>query len=162
MSKTHRCIGCMQRAGADAVAALCLRVEGGTKGTAEADITEPSRGKQQIANSLALLDHQKAKSIEHVTSIRVEADNLENDRRIEEENKRQDRLWRLQEEAVASGKANAAVEMRWNDLMEHNMPQDLNRVRHFAWRSAAACVCAFKLTHVWCRGCDCGCTCRRS
>lgn len=58
----------------------------------------------------------------------MEADNLENDRRIEEENKRQDRLWRLQEEAVASGKANAAVEMRWNDLMEHNMPQDLNRV----------------------------------
>ena len=72
---------------------------------------------------------RQAKSIEHVTSIRVEADNLENDRRIEEENKRQDRLWRLQEEAVASGKANAAVEMRWNDLMEHNMPQDLNRVR---------------------------------
>jgi len=77
----------------------------------------------------------QAKSIEHVTSIRVEADNLENDRRIEEENKRQDRLWRLQEEAVGSGKANAAVEMRWNDLMEHNMPQDLNRVRR-------CCVCA--------------------
>lgn len=52
---------------------------------------------------------------------------MENDRRIEEEEKRQDRLWRLQEEAVASGKANAAVEMRWNDLMEYNMPQDLNR-----------------------------------
>lgn len=71
----------------------------------------------------------QAKTIELVTSIRVDADNRENDRRIEEENKRQDRLWRLQEEAVASGKANAAVEMKWNELMEHNMPQDLNRVR---------------------------------
>jgi dynein regulatry complex protein 1 len=34
-----------------------------------------------------------------------------------------------QEEAVASGKANAAIEMRWNDLMDYNMPQDLHRVR---------------------------------
>ena len=41
-------------------AATCS--EGGAKGTAEADITEPSRGKQQIANSLALLDHQKVRS----------------------------------------------------------------------------------------------------
>lgn len=29
---------------------------------------------------------------------------------------------------MASGKANAAIEMRWNDLMDYNMPQDLHRV----------------------------------
>ena len=62
-----------------------------------------------------------------MTAIRVEVDSRENERRIEEEDRRQDRLWRLQEEAVASGKANAAVEMRWNDLMQYNMPQDLHR-----------------------------------
>lgn len=72
--------------------------------------------------------HQAA-TIDHVTSVRVEADGRENERRIEEEDRRQDRMWRLHEEAAASGKANAAVEMRWNDLMEHNMPQDLHRVR---------------------------------
>ena len=68
-------------------------------------------------------------AIDEVTAIRVEADRAENHRRIEEEEHRQDRLWRLQEEAVASGKANAAIEMRWNDLMEHTMPQELHKVR---------------------------------
>ncbi len=67
-------------------------------------------------------------AIDEVTAVRVEADRAENHRRIEEEEHRQDRLWRLQEEAVASGKANAAVEMRWNDLMEHTMPQELHKV----------------------------------
>ena len=69
----------------------------------------------------------QSRTIDHVTSIRVDADRAENSRRIDEEERRQDRLWRLQEEAVASGKANAAVEMRWNDLMAYNMPQDLHR-----------------------------------
>lgn len=95
--------------------------------TAPDEKEEVSQGKQRIADALTLLDAKKASTIENVTSIRVHADLRENERRIEEEDRRQDRLWRLQEEAVASGKANAAVEMRWNDLMQHNMPQDLHR-----------------------------------
>ena len=67
----------------------------------------------------------KAQSVESVTSIRVQADNAENQRRIREEDNRQNRLRRLQEEAIESGKRNAAVEMRWQELMNYNMPQDL-------------------------------------
>ena len=88
---------------------------------------ELSRGKQQTADSLAQLDKKKALSIEMVTQIRVQGDDLENTRRIAEEDKRQARLQRLQEEAVQSGKQNAAVEMRWAELMEDNMPQELQR-----------------------------------
>jgi len=69
----------------------------------------------------------KATSIEEVTTIRINADNRENRRRISEEDKRQDRLRRLQEEAIESGKRNAAVEMRWQELMGYNMPQELLR-----------------------------------
>eukprot|EP00753_Platysulcus_tardus_P020396 PLAT8022.1.p1 GENE.PLAT8022.1~~PLAT8022.1.p1 ORF type:complete len:735 (+),score=402.47 PLAT8022.1:42-2207(+) len=86
---------------------------------------ETSRGKQQIADSLAHLDKKKAKSIETVTSVRVEGDERENARRIVEEEKRQDRLRRLQEEAVTSGKHNAAIELRWAELMERSIPQEL-------------------------------------
>ena len=70
-------------------------------------------GKKQTQSSLAHIDKVKAHSIEEVTTIRVEADNTENRRRIVEEDKRQERLRRLQEEAITSGKRNAAVEMRW-------------------------------------------------
>ena len=58
--------------------------------------------------------------------IRVEADWRESQRRIGEEKQRQDRLRGLQEEAVRSGKQNATVEMRWAELLEQNMPQELH------------------------------------
>jgi dynein regulatry complex protein 1 len=86
-----------------------------------------SEGKRQTQTSLAHIDRVKATSIEEVTTIRINADNRENRRRISEEDKRQDRLRRLQEEAIESGKRNAAVEMRWQELMGYNMPQELLR-----------------------------------
>jgi hypothetical protein len=70
-------------------------------------------------------------SIDHTTDIRLQAGDRESQRRIAEEKRRQDRLWRLQEEAVASNKANAAVEMKWSDLKYYNMPQELNEVCSF-------------------------------
>mmetsp|Transcript_21133 Transcript_21133/g.39269 ORF Transcript_21133/g.39269 Transcript_21133/m.39269 type:complete len:795 (+) Transcript_21133:292-2676(+) len=88
---------------------------------------QQSRRKQQVASSLVKLDKTKASSIQLVTSIRVEADHAENSRRILEEEKRQRRLHNLQGEAVFSGKKNAAVEMRWAELMEYNMPLELNQ-----------------------------------
>ncbi|GMI56192.1 hypothetical protein TeGR_g5314, partial [Tetraparma gracilis] len=48
-------------------------------------------------------------------------------RRIAEETLRQERLQRLQEEAVRSGKQNAAVEMRWAELLDQAMPQELQK-----------------------------------
>jgi dynein regulatory complex protein 1 len=86
-----------------------------------------SRGKQQIADSLVNLDKKKSTTIHHVTAIRVDTDSAENSRRIGEEDRRQNRLQTLQEEAVNSGKQNATVEMKWAELMEYNMPQELMR-----------------------------------
>ena len=63
-----------------------------------------------------------------MTSIRTEADNAENIRRIQEEDRRHKRIERLQEEAITSGKQNAAVEMRWSELLDYNMPQELHNV----------------------------------
>ena len=80
-----------------------------------------------MANSLAHLDKKKASGISSVTDIRVNADFRENQRRINEEELRQERLQRLQEEAVRSGKQNAAVEMRWAELLDQNMPQELHK-----------------------------------
>merc|ERR1719181_2125323 len=85
-----------------------------------------SKGQQQIADSLAHLDKKKSSGIENITHIRVAADWREGQRRVAEEKQRQERLQRLQEEAVRSGKQNAAVEMRWAELLDQNMPQELH------------------------------------
>lgn len=95
------------------------------KKRAEPEAKQMSRGQKQISESLSNLDKAKVMGIDDVTLIRVEADNKENRRRILEEERRQDRLRRLQDEAVQSGKRNAAVEMRWAELLDYNMPQDL-------------------------------------
>ncbi|CAN0047183.1 unnamed protein product, partial [Discosporangium mesarthrocarpum] len=84
-----------------------------------------SLSQQQVANSLAHLDKKKGSGIDSVTAVRVAADDRETQRRMAEEHMRHERLQRLQEEAVRSGKQNAAVEMRWAELLEQNMPQEL-------------------------------------
>lgn len=86
-----------------------------------------SRGQQQVADSLNQLDRRKLAGIERVTSVRVGADDAENRRRIDEEERRHRRVARLQEEAVESGAKNAAIEMHWSDLFEFSMPQELQR-----------------------------------
>jgi dynein regulatory complex protein 1 len=83
------------------------------------------KGQQQIANSLKHLDGKKANGIDVITGIRVKADWAESQRRIAEETQRQQRLKALQEEAVRSGKQNASVEMRWAELLDKNIPQEL-------------------------------------
>eukprot|EP00968_Pinguiococcus_pyrenoidosus_P028871 scaffold8172_cov248-Pinguiococcus_pyrenoidosus.AAC.4 len=75
---------------------------------------------------MAKLDTQKLDGLERVTQVRVDADQTENERRIEEERLRQDRLCRMQEEAIESGKLNSSVELRWGELLDINMPQELN------------------------------------
>ncbi|KAF4325102.1 hypothetical protein BBO99_00000578 [Phytophthora kernoviae] len=85
-----------------------------------------SRGQQQVADSLNQLDRHKLAGIRHVTSVRVEADDAENRRRVEEEERRHKRVEKLQQEAIESGAKNAAVEMRWADLFEFSMPQELH------------------------------------
>ncbi|KAF1330534.1 Dynein regulatory complex protein 1, partial [Globisporangium splendens] len=96
-----------------------------------------SRGQQQIADSLNQLDRRKLAGIQNVTSVRVHADDTENKRRIEEEERRHKRVEKLQQEAIASGAKNAAVEMRWSDLFEFSMPQELHRELEAQNRSCA-------------------------
>eukprot|EP01029_Cantina_marsupialis_P004289 TRINITY_DN1432_c0_g1_i2.p1 TRINITY_DN1432_c0_g1~~TRINITY_DN1432_c0_g1_i2.p1 ORF type:complete len:447 (-),score=108.92 TRINITY_DN1432_c0_g1_i2:1169-2509(-) len=80
---------------------------------------------EQVADSYSHLDKQKTFSLEATTSIRVEADAKESQRRIDSEEQRQERLAQLSNEAIASGKANAEIEMHWPDIINHNKPQEL-------------------------------------
>ena len=102
-----------------------------------------SKGQQAVADSLATLDRKKYDGIDRVTMIRVTTDWRETQRRVSEEKAKESRLQRLQEEAVRSGKANAAVEMRWGELLDQNMPQELyNEIE--AQKSACAEIIASK------------------
>jgi dynein regulatry complex protein 1 len=82
-------------------------------------------GAKQVAESFNHLDKRKHKGLQDVTSIRVAADEIEANRRIEDEELRRDRLSKLQQEAFSSAKANAAVEMKWAELLDKDIPQEL-------------------------------------
>lgn len=87
---------------------------------------EVSLGKQQVGTSTAILERLRTDTWDGLTNIRVCFDKQENDRRIGEENNRLDRYEALQIEAVTSGRKNAAIEMKWADLLNMDIPQELN------------------------------------
>jgi dynein regulatory complex protein 1 len=87
---------------------------------------EVSLGKQQVGTSTAILERLRTETSDELTDIRVRFDDHENQRRIVEENNRLDRYEALQIEAVTSGRKNAAIEMKWADLLNMDIPQELN------------------------------------
>mmetsp|Transcript_86809 Transcript_86809/g.280490 ORF Transcript_86809/g.280490 Transcript_86809/m.280490 type:complete len:672 (-) Transcript_86809:69-2084(-) len=87
---------------------------------------EVSLGKQQVGTSTAVLERIRTETWDELTDIRVRFDDSENQRRIVEENNRLDRYEALQIEAVTSGRKNAAIEMKWADLLNMDIPQELN------------------------------------
>lgn len=84
-------------------------------------------GYQQTVDSLFHLDKRKHKGLEEVTSVRVKTNDEEAKRRIEDDELRRGRLTKLQQEALASAKANAAIEMKWAELLEKDIPQELHQ-----------------------------------
>ncbi|POM79620.1 Hypothetical protein PHPALM_2660, partial [Phytophthora palmivora] len=103
----------------------------------EGEAQRMGRGQHQVTESLNQLDRRKLAGIRHVTSVRVEADDAENRRRVEEEERRHKRVEKLQLEAIESGAKNAAVEMRWADLFEFSMPQELHNELELQNRACA-------------------------
>jgi dynein regulatry complex protein 1 len=94
-------------------------------------------GLQQVAESLFHLDKRKHGGIQDVTSVRVRTDEAESRRRVEDEKMRHERLTKLQQEALSSAKANAAIEMKWAELLEKEIPQELH---HDIQQQMAACA----------------------
>lgn len=91
----------------------------------EAKVDENVRT-QAVREAAAVLERNQAETDEKISDIRVQFDDTENQRRIVEENERLDRYEALQIEAVMSGRKNTAVEMKWADLLNLEIPQDLH------------------------------------
>ena len=83
-------------------------------------------GAQQVSDSLLHLDRRKHAGLSEITEMRVKTDINEANRRTEEDNMKKDRLGKMQQEAFGAAKANAAIEMRWAELMEKVMPKELH------------------------------------
>lgn len=98
----------------------------GKKSKKDETAEQVSLGKQQVGVSTAVLERLRTETWDDLTSIRVRFDDQENQRRIIEENNRLDRYEALQIEAVTSGRKNAAIEMKWADLLNMDIPQELN------------------------------------
>eukprot|EP00397_Hematodinium_sp_SG-2012_P021688 GEMP01022425.1.p1 GENE.GEMP01022425.1~~GEMP01022425.1.p1 ORF type:complete len:682 (+),score=169.67 GEMP01022425.1:38-2083(+) len=81
---------------------------------------------QAVREAAAVLERNITETNEKISAIRVRFDDSENQRRIIEENARLDRYEALQIEAVMSGRKNTAVEMKWADLLNLDIPQDLH------------------------------------
>ncbi|KAF4713221.1 hypothetical protein FOZ63_010214 [Perkinsus olseni] len=75
--------------------------------------------------AIAIAARSDADLVEEISNIKVNADDAENGRRIQDENARLDRYETLQIEAITSNRKNAAVEMKWSDLARINIAQEL-------------------------------------
>jgi len=84
-------------------------------------------GGQQVSDSLLHLDRRKHTGLQEMTQLRVKTDAGEAKRRLADEDIRKDRLSKLQQEAFASAKANAAIDMKWSELLTKDIPQELHR-----------------------------------
>lgn len=83
-------------------------------------------GTSQIAESVVHLDRRRFAGVQDITSVRVITDEGEAKRRVQDESIRRGRLMKLQSEALSSAKANAAIEMKWAELLEKEIPQELH------------------------------------
>lgn len=97
-------------------------------------------GQQQVDESILSLDKRKHSGLELVTSIRVSTNDTEAKRRVDEEDIKKNRLSRLQQEALNSAKANAAIEMKWAELLEKEIPQELHHEIQLQMESCNAII----------------------
>eukprot|EP01062_Namystynia_karyoxenos_P062962 TRINITY_DN5580_c0_g2_i1.p1 TRINITY_DN5580_c0_g2~~TRINITY_DN5580_c0_g2_i1.p1 ORF type:complete len:683 (+),score=361.28 TRINITY_DN5580_c0_g2_i1:95-2143(+) len=109
-------------------AARAAKKAGTEDGVGGAEL-EPKLGKgeEQIRTSRKNLEDLKSKAAEQVTRFRVDTDVAENERRIQEEGQREQRLLKKDDEAASSAKRNASVQMKWDALFGKTIPQDLLR-----------------------------------
>ena len=84
-------------------------------------------GLNQIQLSEEAIEALKERGEEKMSEVRVAVDQKEIERRGREEKGRQSRLIRLQNEAIASSRANETIEMRWDQLSSFQIPQELQR-----------------------------------
>ena len=84
-------------------------------------------GSQQLGHSLLNLNSRKHTNFNDVTEVQIASDADESRRRGKDEELRRERLSKIQKEAIHSAKANAAIEVRWAELLEREIPQELHR-----------------------------------
>lgn len=92
----------------------------------EKDAKAVVSGQMMVEESLLNLDRRKHMGLQQVTSVRVTTNDHESARRIEDEEVKKNRLAKLQQEALTSAKANAAIEMKWAELLDKEIPQELH------------------------------------
>jgi dynein regulatry complex protein 1 len=97
-------------------------------------------GQQQLEESLLGLDKRKHAGLKQVTSVRVANNDSEAKRRVVDEELKKHRLAKLQQEALTSAKANAAIEMKWAELLEKEIPQELHQEIQFQMESCGAII----------------------
>lgn len=85
----------------------------------------------------------QAATVEAVTSVRLAADAREAARRAAEEERVAARFTRLQEEAAAASRATAAVQLKWGDIGDKQLPHEL-AAELAAQREACAAILASK------------------
>jgi dynein regulatory complex protein 1 len=112
----------------------------GSDNLPEQNATVSKTGQQQVEDSLLSLDRRKHAGLKQVTAVRVANNDGEAKRRVIDEDLKKNRLAKLQQEALTSAKANAAIEMKWAELLEKEIPQELHQEIQFQMESCNAII----------------------
>ncbi len=101
--------------------------EGGAEAKdASADRLEVGTGKQQTLDSQRRLERLREEHLDAASLVKLSGDDRENRRRVEEEETRQELRGKLLAEAEQSAQRNAGVAIRWADLFQYDVPQELD------------------------------------
>ena len=101
--------------------------EGGAEAKdAGADRLEVGTGKQQTLDSQRRLERLREEHLDAASLVKLSGDDRENRRRVEEEETRQELRGKLLAEAEQSAQRNAGVAIRWADLFQYDVPQELD------------------------------------
>lgn len=76
------------------------------------------RGKQKIKDSKGTIEAMKRKTWNDVSSIKIQADDNENRRRMREDKARYERYQMIRNETIQSSTKNEAAQLKWDDLLE--------------------------------------------
>ncbi|KAL4463401.1 hypothetical protein ABPG72_011613 [Tetrahymena utriculariae] len=89
--------------------------------------SQTQKGKIQIQVSRGSIDLLVRTMYEDINNIKLKNERFQKKKRAEDERRRRERYAEIQQEAIASGKKNAALEMKWAELKELDECEELNR-----------------------------------
>ena len=91
--------------------------------------TLPTLNKINCMKWIGILEQTRRSTMDDIEKIKTNAENIEKDRRANEEKQKRDRGTKIQNEVIQSHKKNVEIDWNWQELEEKEDCKELAEVR---------------------------------